>query len=191
MRDQIIQQAARLLAEGLEVDYFAAKTKAAKKLGYRGQQDLPTNLEIENELKKYQSIFYSTTHPAVIKKKRLEALSAMQYLEQFEPRLVGSVLEGTATENSPIEIQLFVDSMKDVTFFMMDKKIPYEMGERQIRINKRESKQVPVIYFSAGEHDVNICVFPYKDIKQKHISPVTGLPEQRASIKKVQQLINN
>jgi len=189
MRQQIIQQAARLLAEGVEVDYFAAKTKAAKNLGYRGQQDLPSNLEIESELKKYQSIFYAETHPAVIKKKRSEALSAMQYFEQFEPRLVGSVLEGTATENSPVEIQLFVDSLKDVTFFLMDNKIPYEMGERQIGVNKRESKQIPVIYFSAGDHDIDISVFPHKDIKQRHLSPVTGLTEQRASIKKVQQLL--
>jgi len=190
MRQQIIQQAVRLLAEGVEIDYFAAKNKAAKKLGYRGQQDLPSNSEIENELKKYLSIFYAETHPAVIREKRSEALSAMRYFEQFEPRLVGAVLEGTATENSPIEIQLFVDSLKDVTFFLMDKKIPYEMSERQIRVSKRESKQIPVIYFSAGDNDIALSVFPYKEIKQKHLSPVSGLPEQRASIKKVQQLLS-
>jgi len=189
LRQEIAQQAARMLAEGLEIDYLAAKSKAAKKLGYSSQQDLPSNVEVENEVKSYQALFLAETHSLVIKNKRLEALSAMQYFEQFEPRLVGSVLAGTASENHPIEIELFADSLKDVTFFLIDANIPYEMGEHQVRVNKRESKQVPVVYFSAGDHEVELRVFSFKDLKQNHLSPITGQAEPRASVKKVQALL--
>ena len=191
MRQEIIQQAVRLLAEGAEVDFFAAKTKAAKNLGCEGRQDLPSNLEIETELKKYQSLFFKDTHPLVIKNKRIEALSTMKYFQQFEPRLVGSVLEGTASANSPIEIELFVDSLKDVTFFLLDNGIPYEMGEHQVRLNKRETKQIPVVYFSADDSEIEIRVFPHKYLKQKHLSPVSGLVENRASIKELEKLLGN
>jgi len=190
LRQQITQQAVRLLAEGAEVDYFSAKAKAAKMLGYNGQQNLPSNLEIETELKKYQSVFYAESQPAIVKEKRHEALSAMLYFEQFEPRLVGVVLEGTATQNSPIEIQLFANSFKDVTFFLLDKKIPYEIFDRQVRLNKREVMEVPVVRFSAGDHNIELSVFPRKELRQKHINSVTGLAQSRASIKDVQKLLD-
>jgi hypothetical protein len=189
LRQQITQQAVKLLAESVEVDYSSAKTKAAKMLGYTGKQDLPSNLEIETELKKYQSIFCAESQAAIVKEKRSEALSAMKFFEQFEPRLVGAVLEGTATKNTPIEIQLFVDSFKEVTLYLIENKIPYEIFDRTIRVNKRESKQVPVIVFSAGDHDIEMSVFLYKDLRQKFLSPVSGLAESRASIKKVQSLV--
>ena len=189
MRQEIIQQAVRLLAEGAEVDYLAAKTKAAKSLGYSGQQDLPSNLEIENALKIYQSIFFADSHPPIVKQKRLEALSVMQYFEQFDPRLVGAVFEGTVTENGSIIIELFADSLKEVTFFLLNNEIPYEMGEHQVRMNKREIKQIPVVHFSSNDHEIEMYVFPYKNLKQKHLSPISGLVEKRASIKKLEKLL--
>ena len=102
---------------------------------------------------------------------------------------MGSVLEGTVTENASIEIELFADSLKDVTFFLLNNEIPYEMGEHQVRMNKREIKEIPVVYFSSNDNEIEMHVFPYKDLKQKHLSPISGLIEKRASIKKLEKLL--
>ncbi|HFE37500.1 MAG TPA: hypothetical protein ENK06_03640 [Gammaproteobacteria bacterium] len=189
LRQQIIQQAVRLLAEGTEVDYFSAKTKAAKMFGYSGQHDLPANGEIEAELKKYQAIFHAKSQPLIIEEKRRTALSTMRCFAQFKPCLVGSVLAGTATENSPIEIHLFVESFKELALFLLNKQIPYELIDRTLRINKRESKTIPVMYFSAGDQAVEMSIFPAKDIRQKYLNPASGLMEVRATLKKVTQLL--
>lgn len=189
LRQEILQQAVRLLAEGAEVDYLAAKSKAAKRLGYAGQQELPSNVEIQQALKKYQSIFHPNKHENDIAEKRREALNAMMCFEQFEPRLVGAVLEGIAIEHSPIEIHLFVDSPKDVTLFLIDKKIPYDIVDIQFKINKNESIQIPMLEFSAGEHSIQLCVFPYKYLRHKPIDPKTGAAYSRATLKKVKDLL--
>ena len=43
------------------------------------------------------------------------ALSAMQMLADFEPRLVGSVLTGTATEHNDIQLHLFAERAESIT----------------------------------------------------------------------------
>jgi len=36
----------------------------------------------------------------------------MRYLREFEPRLVGAVLSGTATEHSEVQLHLFADARR-------------------------------------------------------------------------------
>ena len=95
-RRRIAVEAARLITEQGLRDYHQAKLKAAERLGYGDDQDLPRNTEVEEALREHQRLFQADTHPALLEGLRDTAREALRYFASFQPRLVGAVLEGTA-----------------------------------------------------------------------------------------------
>ena len=190
LRQEIAVQAAKLLAEDGTMDYAAAKQKAMKLCGVSGRVDLPSNEEIEAELKIHLNTFDLSDRAVLLRKKRETALAAMQLLQEFEPMLVGTVLEGTAVENSPIELQLFSDSVKDIAVYLIEKNIPHEPFDRKMRINKNESVDVPTFRVNYGEHEIYLSVLGHKMRRQKLFSPITLQPMNRATTKKLKALLS-
>jgi len=188
-RLEIAVQAARLLAEDGSMDYFSAKQKAVKICGANNRLDLPTNLEIETQLKIFQSLDDPAERRALLHDMREDALRVMQLFEQFDPMLVGAVLEGTAVDNSPIEIHIFADSVKEVAIFLLGEKIPFESLDQTLRLNKHEAFDVPVLQLYMEEREIMLSVLEYKMLRQKPISPISLRPMARANIKKVKSLL--
>src|SRR6267378_5555765 len=94
MRTRIAAAAARIMAEDGVDDFALAKRKAARQLGALDTQALPSNDEIEAELRAYRALYQADDHPRLIGELRRIALDAMQALEQFNPYLTGPVLKG-------------------------------------------------------------------------------------------------
>ena len=110
LREQLAQEAARLMIEGGIEDFGLAKRKAAERFGVRSAGALPSNGEIQASLAERQRIFEPATHDQRLSELRRAAAQIMEYLAPFQPRLVGSVLAGTPTVNAPIELHVFSDS---------------------------------------------------------------------------------
>jgi hypothetical protein len=119
LRTAIAQRAAQLIAEGLN-DYMAAKEKAARQLRAKDRQVLPDNQEIERALRDHLRLFASDTQPDVLRSLRQVALHAMTWLEAFSPWLTGSILTGTATEYSDIELELLEADEKSFELFLLN-----------------------------------------------------------------------
>ena len=66
----------------------------------------------------------------------------MQMLRDFEPRLVGSVLTGTATEHTDIQLHLFAERAESITIRLMDLGIDHEVVERRVTIRHRSRGRV-------------------------------------------------
>ena len=109
LRRALAQEAARIMSEHGIRDFLTAKRKAAERFGVTDGSVLPKNTEIEDALAEYQRLFGGTRHGETLAAQRSAALSAMQMLADFEPRLVGSVLAGTATEHNDIQLHLFAE----------------------------------------------------------------------------------
>jgi len=75
---------------------------------------LPKNVEIEAALREHQRLFGGDSHDHTLKEQRRIALDTMRMLNEFQPRLVGSVLTGTATAHSDINLHLFADASESV-----------------------------------------------------------------------------
>ena len=129
LRRTIASAAARLIAEGGNSDYGSAKRKAARQLGSSEGDALPSNSEVETELRAYQAIFQDDEQHDRIRELRETALEVMTLLTDFRPCLTGAVLDGTAGRYAPIQIDLFADSSKDVEIFLLSKGISYSSGE--------------------------------------------------------------
>lgn len=189
-REKIAVAAATFLAEGFVQDYHCAKLKALKKLGLTKTVELPTNTEVEVALKAHQAINNLSDHERLIQDMREQSIYALQILDDYSARLVGSVFEGTATKYSPIQVQVYSDSPKEVVIKLLDLNIPFDTQDRDIRLNKNETSRVPVYSFGAGDYEFEISVLPLKAFKQSPLSPINGLPMARASLKKVKKILS-
>ncbi|MGC1520454.1 MAG: hypothetical protein WA803_02845, partial [Steroidobacteraceae bacterium] len=107
LRSALAQEAARIMAEHGIGEFLQAKRKAADRLGVNDVAVLPKNVEIEAALRAHQRLFGRDSHDHTLKEQRRIALDTMRMLEEFQPRLVGSVLTGTATNYSDINLHLF------------------------------------------------------------------------------------
>lgn len=157
LRRSIASAAARLMAEGGMSDYGSAKRKAARQLGAGDGDALPSNVEVETELRAYQAIFQDDEHPERLYEMRTHALAVMNLLADFHPQLTGAVLDGTAGRYAPIEIDLFADSSKDVEIFMLSNNISYSSTE--IRRQNPLSAEIRLHLDWDGD-SVNLMVYP-------------------------------
>src|SRR3982750_692673 len=96
LRRALAQEAARIMSEHGIRDFLTAKRKAAERFGVTDGSVLPKNTEIEDALAEYQRLFGGTKHGETLAAQRNAALSAMQLLSGFQPRLAGAALPGSA-----------------------------------------------------------------------------------------------
>src|SRR6201996_8849912 len=190
LRRALAQEAARIMAEhGIE-DFLQAKRKAADRLGVNDHSVLPKNVEIETALRAHQRLFGRETHDSTLKEQRRVALEAMRLLAEFSPRLVGSVLNGTATDHSDINLHLFAETSEAVAIRLLDIGVPHEFYERRVKMDAERSVSRPALRFGADGRTVDATVFPIDGIRQSPYSPVDGRPMKRADAREVAELVN-
>jgi hypothetical protein len=190
LRRALAQEAARIMAEHGIRDFFVAKRKAAERLGVTdGSAVLPKNTEIETALVEYQRLFGGDSHTESLHAQRRAALNAMRYLQEFEPRLVGAVLSGTATEHSDVQLHLFADRAESVALKLMDRRVPYEVTEKRVKMNAERVLAYPGVRFEMNDHEIEATVFPTDGIRQAPVSPVDGKPMRRATTFEVEALL--
>jgi hypothetical protein len=190
LRRALSQEAARLMAEHGIDDYGQAKRKAADRLGVDDHAVLPKNTEVEEALREYQRLFAGDAHALTLRRQRRAALDAMHLLDEFEPRLVGPVLAGTATRHSDINLHVFADRPESITLRLLEIGIPHELHERRVRMDAERSRPYPVLRFESAGRQVHATVFPIDGIRQAPYSPVDGKPMRRADKREVSDLID-
>lgn len=189
LRRALAQEAARIMAEQGIDDYGLAKRKAAQRLGATDIAVLPKNTEIEAALAEHQRLFEADTHSSVLEAARRTALQAMRLLQQFQPRLVGPVLSGTASAHSEVNLHLFADGAEAVALHLMENNIPHEIAQRRLRYEPDRLVAYPVVRFVAGNREIDAVVFPVDGIRQSPASPVDGRPMRRADKAEVETLL--
>jgi hypothetical protein len=191
LRRALAREAARIMAEHGIHDYLTAKRKAAERLGVPDASALPRNTEIEQALVEYQRLFDPGGHELTLDSQRRAALQAMHWLSQFEPRLVGPVLTGTATAHADIQLHLFADTPEYVALKLIDQGIAHEITERRVRLDAERIKAYPGLRFAVADRQVEATVFPLDGIRQAPVSPVDGRPMRRADADEIQDLLRS
>ncbi len=187
----LAQECARLMTEEGIKDFRTAKRKAALRLSVDDKAALPDNIEIEQAMIEHQRLFHAEQQAACLRNLRETALEAMRFLASFRPKLVGAVLNGTASSHSDIQLHLFADSSKDVLMFLMEHRIPLEPSERRLKLNNGDHVSLPVFRFGAGDTRIDLTIFAPLDEREAPRSPVDGRPLRRASSTEVQLLLSS
>lgn len=138
MREQLTHHAARLMAEGGITDYALAKRKAARQMGAEDTHHLPSNQQVDEALRSFRALYQRDSHSDILRHLREQALVAMRLLEPFHPYLTGSVLNGTAGEQSDINLMVYSDDEKAVMMFLLKHNLPFESGEWHTHLAGRQ-----------------------------------------------------
>jgi hypothetical protein len=189
LRQAVADEAARIMREQGVDDFLLAKRKAADRLGVTDASILPRNTEIEAALMAHQRLFAADRHEADLAAMRRSALEAMRLMSDFQPRLVGPVLTGTASAHSEINLHLFTESPEAVSIRLEERGVPHEVLERRLRYERDRTMTYPALRFVAGRQTVDAVVFPLDGIRQAPCSPVDGKPMRRASTAEVEALL--
>jgi predicted nucleotidyltransferase len=191
IRKEIAHKAAKLVAiDGLE-DFLQAKRKAAQQLGINNKRLLPNNKEIEAALIEYQSLFHDDKQTQDLLELRQIAYKTMLLLEEYNPRLVGSLLTGTANQHSEIMIHVFSGTSEEISLFLENKSIPVSICERRLQIEKNSHVYFTALKFIAGNVKIVLLVLPTNNLKITPIDPVTEGPMKRANLNDVKKLIDS
>jgi hypothetical protein len=197
LRQLIAQQAARMMAEEGVSDFAYAKKKAGRQVGALENSILPSNAEIEEELKLYNALFLSEEQPENLRELRVNALFTMQLLERFNPHLTGAVLDGTAGLMAETHIHLFADSIKEVEMFLLNQQIPFDVNEKSYRVmndGKRDKKgdnrkTVPVFTLETEKGLIKLSVFDVDDIRVATKRTADGSNADRLNVEGVKSLL--
>jgi hypothetical protein len=189
LRQAVADEAARIMREQGVADFLLAKRKAADRLGVTDASILPRNVKVEAALMAQQRLFGADRHEAELAVLRRSALEAMRLMSDFQPRLVGPVLTGTASPHSEINLHLFTESPEAVSLRLEDRGVPHEVLERRVRFERDRIVGYPALRFVAGRQTVDAVVFPLDGIRQSPCSPVDGKPMRRASAAEVEALL--
>lgn len=187
MRNRIAQLAARLMAQDGISDFALAKRKAARQLGADDTQNLPNNSEVEQALRDYHAIYQPDEQPARVRALREQALRVMRELAPFDPHLTGSVLTGTATRFSDINLLLFADDLKEVELFLLNRAVSFKLGERRLPLGDMP-RMAPVLTLTeTGPAEVSAVVLTPGDLRR--LPRLDGRPAERARFPELERLL--
>jgi hypothetical protein len=180
LRSELAHAAARLVAEdGME--YGAAKRKAVRQLGLPENFPLPGNAQVEDAVRDYHAIYQEDEQAERLVWLRGAAVELMHKLHRFSPYLTGSVLDGTATRHSRIDILLFPDSAKEVEIFLLDQGIDFHHG------SPRSDRVEAVLMIDDEEMPANLIVLPPRE-ERINFKGTDGRSRARARVEAVEAL---
>jgi hypothetical protein len=189
LRRQIAWEAARLMYERRESEYYRAKLKAAKHVckGWVKPADLPSNAEIRDEIQSFARMHEGEHRQDNLRDMRLEALRLMRILQRFRPRLIGSVLTGHVRQGSDIDLHLFSDSIEAVTgtldseglVYNVERKLVKKLGEERIFTHVHVRDRFPF----------ELTVYPADKAHYVFKSSITGKAIERASVAELEQFL--
>jgi hypothetical protein len=189
LRQAIALEAARLMYERVESEYFTAKRKAAKRLCRRGvkPEDLPSNAEIREQIQVFARIHEGEKRSQHLRDMRLEALRLMRLLRPFRPRLIGSVMTGHVRKGSDIDLHVFTDAVGLVTDLLEREGYQFDVERKQV-VKHNEARVFTHVHVY-DRFNFELTVYPEDKAHYVFRSSVTGGPIERASIRELEELL--
>ncbi|HVX10316.1 MAG TPA: HD domain-containing protein [Pirellulales bacterium] len=189
LRQQIAWEAARLMYERVESEYFRAKLKAARRMGggWVKPKDLPSNREIRDEIQVFARLYEGERRLQNLREMRVAALHMMHLLRSFRPRLIGSTLTGHVRRGSDIDLHVFSDSIEAVAAALEREGLSYTIERKQVR--KHGEDRVYTHIHVIDRFTFELTVYAERLTHYAFKSSVTGKPIERASIAELEQLL--
>jgi len=189
LRRAIAFEAARLMYDRVESEYFTAKRKAAARVcrGSVKPTDLPSNAEIREQIQVFARTHEGEARTANLRDMRLAALWLMRILTRFRPRLIGSVMTGHVRKGSDIDLHLFSDHIEPITALLEEEGLQFEVERK--RVEKHGESRVFTHIHVHGEFSFELTVYPEDKTHYIFKSSITGKAIERASTRELEELI--
>jgi HD superfamily phosphodiesterase len=189
LRHAIAFEAARLMYERAESEYFTAKRKAAARVcrGSVKPSDLPSNAEIRELIQVFARTHEGDRRTANLRDMRLRALWLMRVLARFRPRLIGSVMTGHVRKGSDIDLHLFSDHVEPVTAALEGEGLQFDVERKQV-VKHGEARVFTHVHVY-DSFNFELTVYPEDKAHYVFKSSITGKPIERATTRELEELI--
>lgn len=189
-RQRMAYEAARIMVEQGLANFDRARRKAAERTGILDRRSWPSNEAIQEALITQRRLFQGQDFARDLEQLRRDAIEAMRAFQEFSPRLIGPVLDGTAAAELGIQLYLFAERPEEVVFRLLDRQIPWQERERSFRYRGGERRNHPVFRFFAGETPVELIVLPRAALRNPPLDPVTERPDRGADLAALERLLS-
>jgi hypothetical protein len=190
LRQAIALEAARLMYERVESEYFTAKRKAARRLcrGNVKPTDLPSNAEIRDQIQLFARLHEGDQRTVNLKDMRLAALEMMRLLRAFKPRLIGSVMTGHVRKGSDIDLHVFTNSPAMVAELLENEGYQFDVERKQILKHHETRIFTHIHVFDRFDFELTV----YAEDKAHYVfrSSITGKAIERASIAELEEFLS-
>ncbi len=182
LRAAIAQLAAQIMYGEEVKQYFTAKRLAAKRLlgqvnakavRYR-PRDLPSNGEIKEALLELVSEIEGDGRTRRLFAMRVAALEAMDALEPFAPRLIGSVATGHVRGGSDVDLHVFAWDAADVEAHVKALRWTYEV--QRVHIMKQGKAMSFTHVLVADVFPLELTVYAPNELSHRPRSSTDGKP---------------
>jgi hypothetical protein len=185
----IANRAAEIIMEDGITDYHFAKKKAAKYLGYQSSDFLPSNDEIDNALKEYQKIYQVNIDTSLVIKIKNEALLIMELFKNFNPHLLGQLIDGLIPKYPILQINLYTDNMKEIEYLLLNNNIEFNLKDTNIsekRTKKKSLRNIPIIKIEGRWFPIELKILDRYDFKLKknNLNLINGRSKSLEDLKK-------
>ncbi|GAB4139506.1 MAG: tRNA adenylyltransferase [Planctomycetaceae bacterium] len=189
LRRQILFEAARLMYQRRESEYYRAKLKAAKRIcrGWIKSSDLPSNAEIREEVLRLAHTYEGDSHREKLREMRISALWIMRVLAKFRPRLIGSTWTGHIRQGSDIDIHVFSTSAEAIAAALDAEGLTYDVERK--RISKHGEERVFTHIHVQDRFPIELTVYSPDKVNYVFKSSITGKAIERASIEELEMLL--
>jgi len=179
---RIAAETARIMVEEGVHNRNRAIEKAVKRLGMKASCQLPNSGQIDDAIRDRQQLFNQVRHGQTLRIRREIAQEALNFLSAYQPRLIGSTLDGSCHSHSPISLYLFPDCVENVVIDLINAKIEFTQQELKTILADKTPYRHPKLEFLVDD----ICVELYL-IAGKNPSCIAHM--ETASLKKLKKII--
>ncbi len=163
----IAAEAGRIMAQEGVTDFQQAKMKARDRLHFPKDTPLPANHEIQQARDDYLSLF---TPEQQLQFRRIEmmhnAIDAMEFFHQFQPKLVAEFLLHPVSPQGKIELHLQATDPEALAHFLLHHQIPFTQKEKTVTFGINDSCQIPVFSFEGDGQQYSLSLFSHKQIRK-------------------------
>lgn len=189
LRQAIALEAARLMYERIESEYFSAKRKAARRLcrQWVKPEELPSNAEIREQIQLFARLHEGDQRTENLRAMRLEALWLMRLLRAFRPRLIGSVMTGHVRKGSDIDLHVFSDSPGLIADVLEGEGHQFDVERKQV-VKHGVARVFTHIHVYA-RFNFELTVYAEDQAHYVFKSSITGKAIERASIRELEEFL--
>lgn len=182
LRQQIAFEAARLMYQRQESEYYRAKMKAARKIcrGWVKPADLPANAEIRDAVLRFAQLYEGDSRFDKLRDMRIAALWMMRLLAHCKPKIIGSTLTGHVRQGSDIDVHVFAASVDAVTAALDQEGMVYDVERKRVR---KEGEERLFTHIHVEERfPVEITLYSPDKTNYVFKSSITGKAMERATL---------
>lgn len=185
-KQQIIHRTAQIMREDRERDYSRALKKALTQLNLNAYRPLPTPAEIEQELRLQSNLFQPLSADTLAS--LYEAASqCMQLLSSLSPYLIAYSEDELLRVDAPITFHIYGEQPELAAMILMDRNIPYRIGEQKIVLSSTEKIRVPMLIFMADDIELEFLFLARRFWRELIRSPQSGRAIRRLNQRQLQK----